>query len=351
MNRNWSLADETYRAFHRWPTLAVFIIAGCLVGWFVSLLLPPYFRAITQVYVALNPYRTYSDTNFLALARPKYSNIDDYKDWQMTQLESVIFLDEFIDATLKNLRDQNPAWMDYSSQDLRDSLEADWRSAGTWSLLANSSDPAIAAQASSAWGEVVVEKVKAAVEASRQTINVDQELQSNSDLIQKLEFRINELEQADSEIEDWKKSVSDNPPDQPLEPQMRAEILKFIALPASFTPAWKEILDSQPVENASLADYQPWIDQAQLTITQEIEHLKKQADQLKQDRVELSKLFDDSSKASLGLSPNLEIESIEALPPEKVHPTSTFILIGAASGFLMWILTQLVMITRRQVYQ
>jgi hypothetical protein len=121
-------------------------------------------------------------------------------------------------------------------------------------------------------------------------------------------------------------------------------------LPATFTPSWKEILDSQPVENAKLAEYQPWINQAQLTIAQETELLKKQLSQLKQDRVELSKLYDDTSQASLGLSPNLEIESIEAKQPEKVHPTSTFILIGAASGFLMWVLTQLVMITRRQVY-
>ncbi len=201
MNNKWSLSEEIYRAFHRWPTLAGVILLGCLAGWLVSFLMPPYYRAITYIYVALNPYRTYSDTNFLALARPKYSNIDDYKDWQMTQLESVIYLDEFILETLDRLRETNPDWQDFTAAELREILEADWRSAGTWSLIANSPDSDLAEQASSTWSAVVVERVRVAIESARQTFVIDQDLQAISEQIHLNSLRVDELERAQNQME------------------------------------------------------------------------------------------------------------------------------------------------------
>ncbi len=137
----WSLAEELYRAFHQWPIILLFVVAGSLTGWVLAYLLPADYRAAQQVYVGLNPYRSFSDANFLALARPKYSNIDDYKNWQMAQLETVIFLEPIISETLTKLKDLDPYWQSYSAAQIKDLFEADWRSAGVWSLVAYHREP------------------------------------------------------------------------------------------------------------------------------------------------------------------------------------------------------------------
>ena len=137
----WSLAKELYRSFHQWPVILLFMGVGALVGWSLTFMLPANYRAVEQVYVGLNPYRAFSDANFLAVARPKYSNIDDYKNWQMSQLETVIYLDTFMDATLDRLRKQDPYWDNMDANQLFNILEADWRTAGVWSLIATHPDP------------------------------------------------------------------------------------------------------------------------------------------------------------------------------------------------------------------
>jgi hypothetical protein len=77
---SWSLSEELYRSFHQWPRISLFFVIGCLVGWLITWLLPANYRASAIVYVALNPYRTYEDANFLANVNPEYTNLDDYKN-------------------------------------------------------------------------------------------------------------------------------------------------------------------------------------------------------------------------------------------------------------------------------
>ncbi|OGO28956.1 MAG: hypothetical protein A2Z16_05125 [Chloroflexi bacterium RBG_16_54_18] len=351
MNSKWSLSEEIYRAFHRWPTLAGVILLGCLAGWLVSFIMPPYYKAITYIYVALNPYRTYSDTNFLALARPKYSNIDDYKDWQMTQLESVIYLDEFILETLERLREANPDWQDFSAAELREILEADWRSAGTWSLIANSPVSDLAEQASSAWSAVVVERVKAAIEAARQTFLIDQDLQAVSEQIQENSSRVNELERAQNQIAAWEAELNRLDHQQPLEPYLRLQIISQITRLAEFTPAWMGLLENQPADEELPAAYLSWIEQANVMIDQEIEAVNQRNLDQEQNKTVLSELYREKADTSLGLSPNLEIESIENGLAERIRPTTTFIIIGGFTAFLIWVLIQLVIITRKLVYE
>lgn len=351
MNNKWSLSEEIYRAFHRWPTLAGVILLGCLAGWLVSFLMPPYYRAITYIYVALNPYRTYSDTNFLALARPKYSNIDDYKDWQMTQLESVIYLDEFILETLDRLRETNPDWQDFTAAELREILEADWRSAGTWSLIANSPDSDLAEQASSTWSAVVVERVRAAIESARQTFVIDQDLQAISEQIHLNSLRVDELERAQNQMESWVAEIEQLDQDLPLEPYLRLQIISHITRLAEFTPAWMDLLENQPEDVEIPAAYLSWIDQATVMIDQEIEARKQQNLDQEQHKTDLVELYREKADSSLGISPNLEIESIEKGLAERIRPTTTFIIIGGTTAFLIWVFIQLVFITRKLVYE
>jgi hypothetical protein len=53
------------------------------------------------------------------------------------------------------------------------------------------------------------------------------------------------------------------------------------------------------------------------------------------------------SANSLGLSPNLEIEQFGPLSTQVVRPATTLALAGGFIGLLLWLLIELVRITRR----
>ena len=86
-------------------------------------------------------------------------------------------------------------------------------------------------------------------------------------------------------------------------------------------------------------------------IDQEIETVKQQILDQEQNKTDLSELYREKADTSLGLSPNLEIESIKKGIPERIQPTTTFIIIGGTTAFLVWVLIQLILITRKLVYE
>ncbi len=348
MTKYWSLREELYKATHQWITIVVFLILGCLLGWAGAFIWPSYYRATAQIYVGLNPYRAFSDTRFLALALPKYSNIDDYKNWQMSQLESAIFLDAFLQSTLQELRQRDAYWHDKDIDMLQDMLEAEWRSAGTWSLVARDPDAQRAAQAAEAWSKVSVQRVQEAVHSARDTFILDQELQSIADQKTAASTRIHALFSTRQALLEQSAQIQASPLDKPLEPVDRWQILSLAGSLAQFTPAWLEILDSQPDPDAPAADYIPWIDKVTAHIQSEIFLLQKQFTSLEQDRQHLSEQYAEASDRSLGLSPNLEVQGLKQLAPEPVRPTGLLIILGGLTGLLIWGLSRLVIITTRK---
>jgi hypothetical protein len=137
--------EELYRVSPR-PRISLFFRStpGC---WLISRLLPANYRAASNLYIALNPYRTYEDANFLANVNPEYTNLDDYKNWQMAQLDSAVYLDDFMQVTLDRLKEQDQRWQDVDISQLRKMLRAEWRTAGNWSLVADTRDAELADQA------------------------------------------------------------------------------------------------------------------------------------------------------------------------------------------------------------
>ena len=147
LKNNWTLREALNNTFHNWPYILACIIIGALLGWGLSYVWPSYYRASSNIYIGLNPYRKFSDTNFEALANPKYSNLDNYHYWQMSQLNSAILMDSYLEATLDKLRQADPYWQTVDVAQLRGMLEIEWRSSGTWSLIANHPNSHFAQQA------------------------------------------------------------------------------------------------------------------------------------------------------------------------------------------------------------
>jgi hypothetical protein len=347
----WTLRDEIYNSLHRWPSMVVFFALGCILGWVFSLLLPSTYRATAQIYVGLNPYRAYSDSRWLALAKPKYSNIDDYKNWQMSELESAIYLNEILQETLEKLREDDPYWQQVEIQELRIILGAEWRSAGTWSLVAEASSPERAEQAVRAWSEIALIRVQDAVLSAQRTAMIDEELQSVIEELLQVRTRKETLKTSQDALKEWVDFVQGPAKNEPLDPIERWKVESIAAGAAQFTPGWMALLDEQPDENAPPEAYIEWIDQISTAIDNELSLLEPRSKRLNAERSLLESQYSQVSKSSLGLSPNLVIEGLQNIPPKRLKPTGNLVLIGGIIGLSSWIFLQLVIISRSKPEQ
>lgn len=342
------MAEAAYLAFHQWYVLVVFIVIGGLVGGLIAAVLPPHYRAQAHLYVALNPYRTYSDSVFLALANPKYSNIDNYKYWQLSQLETVIQLDGFLQETLEHLQAEDPYWTGVSLAGLRTMLSAEWRSAGRWDLVAEGQSPERLEQAAAAWQAVSLERVQAAIRSAQQAILTDQELQAGADVLVAAQTRLHDLQAARSRLADWTAALAESPAGEPLPEFARWQGLGLVSGLAEFSPGWQDLLAAQPPEAALPEAYRTWGDRADAFLAGEIRGLEARLETLAAGRERLGETYREQFDASLGLSPAIEIEALDRTPARPVRAPELLILVGALCGGLAWLLLQTVRLTRRE---
>jgi len=344
VKRTWRLQQELYKLFHQWHIMILIVGIGFFVGWMISYICPSKYRAISEIYVALNPYRTYSDTTFLALTHPKYSNLDNYLFWQMSQLEEVVYLSAIVNESLNQLQQIDPYWKTITEENFREMLEVDWRAAGKWSFIVEHYDPEHAEQAAITWSDFASNTVKNAVIAAQETFMIDQELQSIEDKKIEAQLRIEKLNQTNKSILDWKKTTRDNDLDLAIDNNLKWEIINIITLAADFSPLWQDILNKQPSSEAALKYYNSWINQVSITIDNEIQALQEETTSLEQKDDQLSDHYKEVSYESLGLSPNLAIENVVNYNSELIRPTSTISLIGGGVSLFLWLFIKLIFV-------
>jgi hypothetical protein len=346
--RNWELRDQVYNLLHRWPAICGAVVLGAIFGYILSLIWPAHYRASSQVYLGLNAYRRYSDTIFEALANPKYSNLDNYQYWQMSQLDAALFLDRFLDPTIEKLRQEDNYWEIVQIDDLRDMLSSEWRTTGTWSLIADHSNPERADQAVKAWSTTAIEQIRLAVDASRKMILIDHKLRVGETELLQARLRIESLNSKLEELNDWLVSTSNNNFNIPPDPDSRWKVYSLISSAADYSPSWMALLGHMPGEDSPLKEFVQWVEETKATIDVEIKDLDREILGLEKLIAEQANAYALESKTSLSFSPNIEIERIEDSSVKIVRPTTTFILMGSLIGLLSMMLYQLSLISKRR---
>lgn len=343
--RNWELRELAYNLFHRWTFIVGAIILGAFSGYILSLAWPAHYRASSQVYLGLNAYRRYSDTIFEALANPKYSNLDNYQYWQMSQLEAAVFLDRFLEPTLEELREEDTYWQSVEIDQLRNMFSSEWRTTGAWNLIADHKDPNRANQAVNAWSAVAVDQIKLAVDAAREMILIDHQLRAGETELLQTRLRKQSLVSTQIELDKWLVSSSIVNHNQPPEPNLRWEVYSLVSSIADFSPAWLALLEKQPGPYSPSTAYVQWVEETKNVIAVEMKGLDRKILELESLTAERSNAYALESKTSLSFSPNIEIEKMEEGETRIVRPTATFVMVGSVLGLLVWLLFQLSLIS------
>jgi hypothetical protein len=345
----WSFREEILNFSHQWWQVIVFLLVGSMLGWGAAYLWPSPYRAATHIYIGLDAYRSYADRDFAAYANQPYTNLDDYKNWQMSQLDEIIYMDDILEATLVALQQQGTGWEQVKVGELRKILQADWRSAGKWSLVSESSSPKQAVQASRAWSQVVVKRVGEAIQSAQDMLRLDIQMQAITENQVQMDMRLAELNEMKASLPGMRQAIAGMLPGQALEPLQRWQALSLITQLADFSPAWMALLAGQPGPDALPEAYLSWLDQAGAMVDSELPVLQGQMDDLEQERVSQQVEYTRQSNSSLGVSPNLVIEGISGAPTEVsiLRPNGLLTLVGGILGLLAWLMTRLVQISSR----
>jgi hypothetical protein len=269
----------------------------------------------------------------------------------MSELESAIYLNKILQETLAKLREDDPYWQQVDIQELGNILGAEWRSAGTWSLVAETSSPERAEQAVRAWSEIAVMRVQDAVQSAQRTAMIDEELQSVIEELLQVRTRKETLKTSQDALKEWADTAQRSAKNESIDPIKRWKVESIAAGAAQFTPGWIALLDEQPDENAPAEEYIEWIDQISSTIDNELSLLEPRSKRLNAERSQLESQYSQASKSSLGLSPNIVIEGLQNIPPKRLKPTGNLVLIGGIIGLSSWIFLQLVIISRSKPEQ
>jgi len=339
MSEAIELREEVFRVTHRWPVVLVFCLIGVLFGWVISVLWPSSYRAAKEIYVGLNAYRALSDRNATEFANTQFNNLDDYKNWQMANLNAIVKSEMILAETLRRLQSQDGYWQKISQNDLADMLSVYWRNAGKWRLVAESRESVRSVQAVAAWHEVILERVHNAIQQSQQVMILDGDLQAINAAQAGVTVRLAALDQLGDEMRAQMETASHWPSDQTLGQEDRW-LLQAPLVQSSVGFNLQPLLDAFPASDAQAPSYVEWLNRVRVALDSEAQSLQAQMIALEAQKALVVDQYRQASQNSFGLSANLQIERIsDDLPqPYAIRPTGMLVFVGGLLGLLFWAL-------------
>lgn len=330
----WSFRDEFLAATHRWYLIMLCCLLGSLAGWSVAMLWPSPVRVTKELFVGLNVYQSGNDRGAIQHAGLPFQNANDYKNWQMASLNTVIYMDSILDETLARLRTMDTYWQGVSREALAEMLHVYWRNAGKWRLVARHKNQTYATQAVLTWQDVIVERVHLAVAEAQNALLIASRLEALADARAAAEQQHVLLQQAKTQLEDWRSRLAEQ---QPLRDEERMRLwLEFTQIAEG--EGWRLTKDAFPVDGSPNPAYLAWLEKVLPLLDREIGLAHKQIEVQDQQYAELSAQYSQALEASLGLSAELLVQKISdrKLQLTIERPTGALILIGAAIGWIVW---------------
>ncbi len=347
----WSLREEILHTTHRWPVIVAFCLMGSLLGLATSYCLPTPHRATKELYVGLNVSQATEDQNASEHAGLEFSDLNDYKNWQMANLNSFIFMDPVIRETLSQLKNLDPYWLGFDQNKLSGMLHSYWRNAGKWRLVAENANPRYAFQAVLTWEDVVVDQVHNAVYESQKIMILESQMKSLTLTQAESISRSAEIAQIRESLISWRADAIRQDLELPAKETDREFILQLFkqAIPDD---SEQGLLDSFPSSKAPLKDYINWLDINFPLLDEQLLISQKQIATLEGKINEIASIYAESSRKSFGLSANLQVDKITNAQPVRtiVRPTGLLVLVGGILGLIAWTilwLTQISLQTRK----
>jgi hypothetical protein len=325
VQNQWNVREEILRAAHRWPLILCCFLIGGLVGFGVSNILPHYYRTEVNLHVSYN-------------ADSIFRNPDDYKNWNMEQLNVIVVSENVLQKTLARLAEDDPYWKDISTEELANRLQVHWRSVGIWRLVAEDAQPARAKALVLAWKETALEEISAALNNALLAQKFNDQFYASARAKVDASLRTTALTQASAALKEWRDSIVQNDPDQPLDNTSRWRILSLVTQAAGSDLTGDILLAQMPPEGSPLSAYQDWVDQTLIAIDAELPIVQQQLADLTAQSESYYAQWGEKNHIAYGLSMTLTVEDADKAQPvaKPVRLDSTAALVGGCLGLLIW---------------
>jgi hypothetical protein len=325
MQNQWNVRDEILRAAHRWPLILGCFLIGGLIGLGVSFIMPHYYRAEVNLHVSYN-------------ADSIFRNPDDYKNWNMEQLDVIVLSENILQKTLARLAEGDPYWGSVSTEELANHLQVHWRSVGIWRLVAEDRQPARAIALAQTWEAVALEEISVALDNALQAQKFTDQFVATSRAKVDASLRTTALTQVSAALKDWRASGGQDDPNQPLDDATRWRILYLVAQAAGANQIGEMFLAQIPPEGSPLSAYQTWVDQTLVAIEAELPIINQQLSDLTVQSEGLYTQWGEKNHIAYGLSMYLTVEAVDQAKPiaRPVRMDSTAALIGGCLGLVVW---------------
>ncbi len=336
----WLLGEKILHLTHRWDIIFFLIFLGALIGWGVSFLWPSPYRATRDIYVGLNAYRFADDTYAESLSGQPFRLVDDYKNWQMEQLNDLVTTEDFFQETLDLLRENDPYWEVITPGEFRQMSMLMWRNVGEWHLIVEATNAERAEQAVLAWEETILSRINQGINHARQMVALDIEMNQLIENQQSLELRQEKLTFIREELSSLMDDLGSRPEGSFVSSREHSNLLGLVAQAADWTPAWDRILDEAPRDGSTYGDILSWILNVEAMVGEELNILPEQISLIDQSIASLSDQYHEEAARSFGLASTLVIDGDETIATtiELVRPKGILILVGAIFGLTIWIL-------------
>lgn len=342
----WILKEKILQLIRIWPLVLIVILLSSLAGWGLMHLFPPQPRATVDLYVGIDINRVMDVSTLATYAKTEPFNINDYKNWQLSQVAAIASSEPIANRTLEGLREQDPAWEGFTPADFQQAAKLSWYDVGRWRLEFRAQDPRLASQAVTAWRDVLIAELSALQKAGVRMLSLDGSLRALDAEMTELDSRGIQLNQLLTEVESWELNLEDEfPEDVKLPGEQRDELWTTTAVAASPGPAWTDLLDAFPGTEAAVAAYYPWLEKAQLTAEAELKANSGRIKALEADYQEVLEDYQQQVEQAKGLSPALIVnEGDTRVEVRTIYPGGMVLVLSGLAGLLLFTMA-LVMIT------
>lgn len=331
MNQQIDLRQEILRRSHQWPIILLTFFAGALIGLAVAVLLPGNYRAETRLNVTYN-------------ADAIFRNPDDFKNWEMEQLNLIVFSEPVLQQTLSHLQETDPFWKNTTEKELLSDLRVYWRNVGTWRLVGYSRSFQHAEELVNAWQEVILDTLDQASQHASKLTELNYQLSTSHRQHSELSMRLVELEQIKQALQTWKK-VPGQVDDLNVSESTRWYLFSLAARLIQLNPAGQQVLVEMPEAGKPSSLYDPWIDKLIILIDNQVGSIDQQFLELEKTISKLTQSWNQTYLESLGLSSYIHVEAIDGLEidAQPVKSIPLFVLSGGMIGLLVCVLVWLVL--------
>lgn len=291
MQTDWTIRDELIYLSQRWPYLVLAFLVGSLLGWGLVSVLPSSYEAQTVWYVAVN-----------GDAEPR--NPDDFKNWQLLQLEAFLLSDPVLAETANRLGETD-------LQELANRLETRWRNAGQWVLAARGGSAEQAQETAAAWAAAGLEQLTAAAGYAQEMLNLERSLRQARNDLSLLTSRQAVLEQASQSLQDSQTRLQNLPPDVPIDELERWNLALIAGQALDNDPAAGDLLAQMPTADAPASDYAAFLRLVETALAQQQVSLEARIGSLQAAYETDASAWQAAERSAHGISAFLTVEPLQ----------------------------------------